>query len=206
MNALVEVLLVFIGSCGTASTLYIFKMFRTLYKVTDDPGYNLTAFGFLFMALGLLTETLMHVSHLYRLFTGTYIYFPLSIELDRRLFCPLAPVFFVVAYTLYFSGVYVSNKMHKFILVVPLYPIAGILGEMNLLMLIMLLASYIYIIENKNTKFIVFFTLLVISHLIVFGALLNIEHAFYYMRIAFTFRALAPAVLLCLIKRGGEGQ
>ncbi len=202
LKAVIELALIYLGSVGAASSYYIFCKLKEIYDITDDVGVELTAWGFMLMAFGLLIETLVHVAHLYKAVYGSTLNLPLFINIHGNAFCPLPPALFLMAYTLYFSGVYVSNKLGRLALsLAPATLLAGILGEINSLMILMLLLAFIYSFENKNKKFLTFFSILILSHLAAMVGILNARNMFEFLKLAFALRSLAPTVLLYMVMR-----
>ncbi len=202
VSAMIELVLVYLGAIGAASSYYIFCKLKEISDMTDDVGTELAAWGFMLMGFGLLIETIVHLIHLYKAVYGVTIVLPSFLYVYGNAFSPLPPALFLVAYTLYFTGVYVSHRLGSLALTItPVSVIAIFLGEMNALMLLMLFLAFLYSFENKNKKFLTFFSILILSHLVAMAGILDYKMTFVFVRIAFALRAIAPTVLVYMVIR-----
>lgn len=200
VDAAIELLLVYLGALGAASSYYIFCKLKEIFDITGDIGMELSAWGFMLMGFGLLIETIVHTLHLYKMIYETNILLPSFLYINGNAFSPFPPVLFLVAYTLYFTGAYVSHRLGGLVLTIaPMYVLALFLGEINILMLLMLFLALIYSFENKNRKFLTFFSLLILSHIAAMVGILDYRMIFVFVKIAFSLRALAPTVLVYMV-------
>ena len=202
VNIIVELTLAYLGTVGAASSYYISCKLKEVSDMTDDVGAELAGWGFMLMGFGLLIETIVHLLHLYKMLYGTAILIPSFLYVHGNAFSPLPPVLFLVAYTLYFAGAYVSHRLSGLTLAItPISVLILFLGEMNTLMLLELFLAFIYSFENKNKKFLTFFSILLLSHLIIMLGILMHNMIFAFIRIAFALRALAPTILVYMVIR-----
>lgn len=184
---------------GALSSLYVSYRLLDLYKLTDDVSYALVSVAFVLFAAALFFEAFVETSppHFpghgprwcychHRPYQGLAQYAHLAV---------LPYPLYLIAYSLYFVASLVSKKLYA------MFPLVlAMIGEMNFIILALLIVSFFISFENKNRAFVAFYGTLALSHALDALVVLHPPLAPSLFSTALLLRSLAPIALLCFAR------
>ncbi len=192
---MIEALLAVLGMIGATASAYVASKLFEVYRITGDHSYKVAAFAFGFFSLGLIIEglDLLMPSHGPRCLNCPWK--ELFESFAKYKYSFLAQSIYLVSYSLYFAASLTSSQAYA---IAPF--IFLLLGEQSLLTVFLLTFNFFIAFDNKNWRFLTFYSMLIASHAIL--AMYAFGNGGPLVEVSYLLRSLAPITLVCLSRCG----